>query len=261
MNPWKNKEKLAEQAKIHTAQMTKYNEQTNLTIENSKIYSSDSIIVPNIKQPNCEIFVWDTDSVSAAFICRRNLDINPKKAAILNFASYKNPGGMFINGSFAQEEALCHASNLYNILSAFNGYYEENKKNLNRGMYTNRAIYSPNVLFFDPEQSLRTPIPFDVLTCAAPNFSVARRYGRFTKGENSLALRLRIRFILSIMSENQVDTTILGALGCGVFAQDPYEVATIFKEELQFIPIPKVVFAIPGGKNLEAFRKVFNNEN
>jgi uncharacterized protein (TIGR02452 family) len=59
------------------------------------------------------------------------------------------------------------------------------------------------------------------------------------------------------MSENQVDTAILGAFGCGVFAQDPYEVATIFEKELQNIPIPKVIFAIPGGKNLEAFRKIF----
>jgi uncharacterized protein (TIGR02452 family) len=59
------------------------------------------------------------------------------------------------------------------------------------------------------------------------------------------------------MLENQVDTAILGAFGCGVFAQNPYEVATIFKEELHNIPIPKVVFAIPGGKNLEAFRNVF----
>ena len=58
------------------------------------------------------------------------------------------------------------------------------------------------------------------------------------------------------MSENQVDTAILGAFGCGVFAQDPYEVATVFEKELQNIPIPKAIFAIPGGINLEAFRKV-----
>lgn len=285
-NNWREKEKRAEQARIHTAQMTQYNDQTNLTIGNSKIYSPDSIIVPNISQSNNEISVYDTDfpaaiaerkffeneitvhdadSVSAAFY-EKFYDKNSGKICILNFASYKNPGGRFIDGSFAQEEALCHASNLYNVLGAFGNYYEENKKNLNKGMYHNRAIYSPEVLFFGEHAKINLPtaipsgllmVPFDVLTCAAPNFSVAKRYGNFTKAENTLALKLRIRFILSILSENQVNTAILGAFGCGVFAQDPYEVATIFKEELQFIHIPRVVFAIPGGKNLEAFRKVF----
>ena len=255
MNPWRDKEEKAEQARIHTAQMTRYNDQTNLTIENSKIYSPDSIIVLNINQSNSEIAVRDEDSVYAAF--SKSFIKGSGRICILNFASYKNPGGRFIDGSFAQEEALCHASNLYNILTAFGNYYEENKKNLNKGMYHNRAIYSPGVLFFGANPTDPLIRQFDVLTCAAPNFSIAQRYGRFTKEENSEALRSRIRFILSIMSENQVDTAILGAFGCGVFAQDPYEVATIFKEELHNIPIPKVEFAIPGGKNLEAFRKVF----
>jgi uncharacterized protein (TIGR02452 family) len=263
-NNWREKEKRAEQARIHTAQMTQYNDQTNLTIGNSKIYSPDSVIVPNIKYDERLVRVDAADSVSAAFH-EKYYGKNSGKICILNFASYKNPGGRFIDGSFAQEEALCHASNLYNVLGAFSGYYEENRKKLNKGMYLNRAIYSPEVLFFGGHARIDLPtaipsgllmVPFDVLTCAAPNFSVARRYGNFTKEENSEALRSRIRFILSIMSENQVDTAILGAFGCGVFAQDPYEVATVFKEELQNIPIRNAIFAIPGGINLEAFRKV-----
>ena len=37
------------------------------------------------------------------------------RTAILNYASYKSPGGFFLEGSPAQEEALCHES----ILLAF----------------------------------------------------------------------------------------------------------------------------------------------
>ena len=54
----------------------------------------------------------------------------------------------------------------------------------------------------------------------------------------------------------EIDGVILGAFGCGVFAQNPTRVAQLFKES----PIPaklKVVFAIPGGKNYTDFAKVF----
>ena len=168
---------------------------------------------------------------------------------------------MFINGSKAQEECLCYASYLYNVLLEFvPSFYDWNNKNKNRALYLNRGLYSPNIMFCGDGNCVLC----DVITCAAPNKSAAQRYQRVTDSENTEVLKSRIKFVLDIAKENQVDLLILVAYGCGVFGQDAKEVANIFKEYLSTTHkcFEKVVFAIPNGrdKNFEAFEIVFNNE-
>ena len=177
--------------------------------------------------------------------------------AVLNFASYKEPGGKFLEGSMAQEESLCHSSFLYNVLAQCQGYYQWNNEHKNRGLYKNRALYSPNVRFFHGENTYVA----DVITCAAPNLSTARKYCDVSPQENTAALNSRIQFLLDIAEREKVDTLILGAWGCGVFGQDPEEVAQIFKNNLPERNIKKVIFAIPAGNNnFEAFDKIFNSK-
>lgn len=88
------------------------------------------------------IIVDKLDSVKSAIQHRDG------KTAVLNFASYKNPGGKFMEGSSAQEECLCHASTLYNVLKQFPVYYQWNRVHNNRALYTNRALYSEDVIFW-----------------------------------------------------------------------------------------------------------------
>ena len=59
---------------------------------------------------------------------------------------------------------------------------------------------------------------------------------------------------------NGVEVLILGAYGCGVFGQDPEEVAAIFKDELEMFTFKEAVFAIiksDRDNNYEAFEGVF----
>ena len=193
----------------------------------------------------------DLDSVSCLFD-----KPHAGKTCILNYASYKNPGGFFLGGSPAQEEALCHESNLYPVLLAFDGtYYEWNKNHLNRALYLDRALYSPDVIF---EHDGRTKSA-DVLTCAAPNYRTAHRFQKVTLEENNAIFKQRIHFMYSIAEKNGVDTLIAGAWGCGVFMQDAYTTCRLMIEALTEgnYKISNIYFAIPNANssNFKGFKK------
>lgn len=249
-----NKAERAELALRHVQRMDKvYAAGIAESVQHSVIYSGAAEPFRGASAGYTEC-VMDADSVSAAFSQEAG-----KHMAILNFASYHHPGGGFLRGSKAQEEALCHESALYNILHNFGDYYEYNEHHKNKALYTDRAIFSPDVVF----EHGRKMRKISVLTCAAPNFSAASQNYRITKDENSRALRNRIRFILDILSAQSVEVAILGAFGCGVFGQNPAEVAQCFKEEASRTSWSKpirLIYAIPRGRrdnNLQEFQKVF----
>ena len=83
---------------------------------------------------------------------------------------------MFLAGSMAQEEAICHESILYNVLREFPKYYEWNKKHLNKTLYLNRAIFSKNILFRRCNHEKVVEKYASVITCATPNKGTAQKY-------------------------------------------------------------------------------------
>lgn len=247
---WQNKQERAIIAKKHTLDMWKsYSDEIYDCVSKTEVFSYE-VINPLNKQKEQSITLTDEDSVSAVFNHQKG------RVCVLNFASFKYPGGGFVRGSRAQEECLCHESFLYNVLNEFDKtFYEENREDLNNSLYINRALYSPNIRFFKNDNSCLA----DVLTCAAPNFSSAYKYNHVSKWENSTVLKQRAEFILNICSKKNVDTLILGAWGCGVFGQDPSEVAILFIEELKnHRDIGNVIFAVidKESENYKAFKKV-----
>lgn len=221
------------------------------SIKNAKIYDAEIPLDTFISNKDMKVSVVPMGTSEA--IIKNN---KPHMAA-LNFASYTTPGGGFLAGAMAQEEALCHDSNLYNVLSKFPEFYKENKADLNNELYTNKALYTPGVVF-ESEGKIAT---CDIITCASPNKTAALLKGAKVS-ENSKALSDRIKFILQIAAMNKVKTLILGAWGCGVFGQDPREVATLFKKHLiNFRGFSEVIFAIPKGNgNYEVFKDVFKED-
>lgn len=255
---WTGKEKRAEQARKHTEQMeNEYSEKIKESIRDTVYYLPGFECNKTVLQENAtKIIVDDIDSVSAIMKYRKTT--KDGRMAVLNFSSYKNPGGMFLNGSKAQEECLCHESFLYNVLSQKQDFYDWNNRHKNKALYLDRGLYSPNIRF---DRDNLFSCLCDVITCAAPNKTTAQKYQNVSDEDNTKVLRSRIKFVLDIAKDNYVETLILGAYGCGVFGQDAREVASIFKEYLSttHICFDRVVFAIPKGKdgNYQAFEEVF----
>ena len=251
---WVNKEERAGLALAHTKEMEDlYKNEIEDCINETEVYNANSKFIEKRLNDKQIIIVDEIDSVGAIF---KYVNIN-EITTVLNFASYNNPGGKFINGSKAQEECLCHESYLYNVLKGRIGYYKINHKNKNKCLYTDRALYSPNVRFTKECKDVFC----DVITCAAPNKIAAQKYYNVSDEENSEVLKERIEFVLKIAQDNGVDNLILGAYGCGVFGQDPLEVAKIFKEFLlgKYKCFNKVIFAIPNKLeiNYRYFKRIF----
>lgn len=241
------KELRKEKAIAHTDRMArKYRKEIEASIASTVIYGGPLAMPEQDGETKTPVSAFvNTDTVSAL------LSHHEGKTAVLNFASYKNPGGGFLNGSMAQEEALCHESVLYNVISTFKDYYAWNKEHNNRSLYENRMLYSPDVVFEKNGKSVLA----DVITCASPNASA---YGSVLK-DNQVALKSRIEFIRNAAEYHAVDTLILGAYGCGVFGQDPKVVSTLFRQVFDQTSVKKLVYAVPGtDENARVFRDFFS---
>lgn len=185
------------------------------------------------------------------------------RPAVLNFASAKNPGGGFLNGAMAQEEALAASSGLYNTLFRHETYYAANRA-CGTMMYTDHAIYSPDVVFFrDGDfRLLNTPVTASVLTLPAVNMGQVRLKGEDVEYAKTV-MKARMRLSLAIFASRKETHLILGAYGCGVFRNDPVEVANWWRELLEDEGycrfFEEIVFAVldKGGKNIAPFKERF----
>lgn len=240
-------------AQLHIAEVRKNLRRENMdAVATRKRYKTNHSFSPAVPRFDfTEIVVADMDSVSAVM----NENGNGRKA-VLDFASYHNPGGGYANGAWAQEEALCSESNLYVVLDElYFEYYWAHKNTHNNGLYTADAMYLYDIVFERDGQRTES----DVIVIAAPNAKAARSNSVF-EDEIYDVMAHRVRTVLDIAADNEVDILIAGAFGCGVFANDPYDVADVFKSWLEENPgvFRKIVFGIPsGGANFDAFDEVF----
>ncbi|RYP65921.1 hypothetical protein DL771_008051 [Monosporascus sp. 5C6A] len=205
-----------------------------------------------------------------------------RRVAVLNLASERTPGGGWLSGAVAQEEALCYRSSL--SLSLHRAYYP---------LAPRSAIYTPDVVVVRSSMGsghrllLQTPLApqqlpvVSVVSVAGVRWpeveevAVAAtgdggRRGRsermFRYAADRDLTRDKMRLALRVAAAEGHELLVLGALGCGAFGGPPDDVARCWLgvlEEPEFAGgwFREVWFAVldrderPGG-NFDVFERV-----
>jgi uncharacterized protein (TIGR02452 family) len=186
------------------------------------------------------------------------------RVCALNFASAKNPGGGFLGGSRAQEESLARSSALYVCLEG-SPMYDYHRRS-GDPMYSHYALHSPDVPVFrdDAGDLLERPWPCSFITCPAVNAKVT--LGRDPHAGPAIhdAMRERVGRVLAIAAAHEHRHLVLGAWGCGVFGNDPAEIAGLFRAAFDGAfrgVFEHVTFAVldstSGGRVVGPFRDAF----
>lgn len=218
-----------------------------------------------VKTQIARIEVTGESSMSAA---RRLVDEGAGRIAVLNFASARNAGGGYLGGARAQEEDLCRVSALYTTLRQAPDYYAAHRASSDPA-YSHRVIYSPDVPVYRDARYLLLEAPYQVafLTSPAPNAGVIARQRPSEVAAIPDLLAARAARVLAVAAHHGHRTLVLGAWGCGVFRNDPAQVATAFQRHLAsaggFAGVfERIVFAVldkaAGQPNLTAFRAAFS---
>jgi uncharacterized protein (TIGR02452 family) len=155
-----------------------------------------------------------------------------RQVAALNFASARHPGGGWLSGAHAQEESLARASGLVACI-ADDPMYGRHAQSRD-ALYTSSAIYTPDVPVFrdDAGQLLDAPYLAAFITAPAVNAGVVLGRDPSRRSAVTAAMRERITRVLAIAALHGHTAFVLGAWGCGVFQNDPAEIAGLFAAAL-----------------------------
>ncbi len=246
----------AEQARRHIQdEGRRFSEEIARAVAATRAYDGAPSPRPAAEGRVPEVAVVEQDGVRAVLERGRGL-ASACDLAVLDFASFLYPGGGYDRGNWGQEQALCSASFLFNVLAEKGGWYAENRRrNVNCHLYRNRALAVPRVRFErDGFHSYA-----DVIVAAAPDARRAREEYRVSEDALLAALRDRVRMVMAVADDLGHEKLVLGAFGCGVFGWDAATVAEVFRAELAggAHVAREVTFAVPRGRadeNLEVFQ-------
>ncbi|KAI8946346.1 hypothetical protein F4801DRAFT_583501 [Xylaria longipes] len=233
------------------------------------------------------IQVTKEDTLNAA-IRLWALGDNPyqSRPAVLNFANSRKPGGGWMNGALAQEEAICYRSSL--ALSLHPRLYPLHK---NEGLYTQYVLVmredmasGHDIIAAEPDQlpvvsvltipALRNPelrtfqyqTSYSVPGEPSTTLISIRSKQIFQYDEDRDTTKGKMRLALRMAAKHDHHKLVLGALGCGVFGNPPEDIAhcwlsVLREDEFSGNRWSEVCFAVYDPKNegnYEIFKQVLS---
>ncbi|CAF4548235.1 unnamed protein product [Rotaria sp. Silwood1] len=207
--------------------------------QNTKMYSNDYKYDANLQrrtydQP-AKIFVVNGDCLDTVIHFKEKYSVcNP---IVLNMAAANCPGGGWRKGCGAQEENLHRRTNLFQCLE--DSYHQlEGKRNWHYPIPEFGGIYSPNVSVFRGSESHGYPFflhgsqYISFIACAAyahPYISKNKDGEMELRDQDVIHNTMKkMKTIFKIALENEHDTVILSAFGCGAFRNPPRHIAKLF---------------------------------
>ena len=198
--------------------------------------SRPSISYSQVKTNNACLALGDQDGSIGALI----------------FGSATRPGGGWRNGAVAQEEDVS-LSSTWGIQAeeAPPGFYKDKK-----GWGSDKCLAARGAFLFDEfGYEKLSPLPCLFISIAAPNKKVPE-ISKEPKEKLISVLASRLETALNHWQKENIDTVVLGAIGCGVFEWDPVDSAEAFLRALRKTSFDKnIVFALPDPKFLDVFQK------
>ena len=207
------------------------------------------------RYPQTSVCVARTDTATAL---RTMHTLGATRAAALNFANASHPGGGYLHGARAQEEDLCRLlPTLYSSLKRLKYPMKENSAAFTQGWLCRTAgSYALD----------QPPLLVNIISAAMPDLGRGAAFRGSSMRAGSppweQTVRTRIRAVLHAAREERCDCVILGAFGCGAFANPPDLVAPLFADVLASDEFrgafAQIVFAIlefkeTDGGNVSAF--------
>jgi len=167
----------------------------------------------------------------------QDLHVRGLNPCVADFANSTHAGGGYLYGARAQEEHICRCSGLSVVIDPRHGMQTHNFYPLNESTPA-AGLYVPQVPVFHAGKTfeyLNQPFPIAVAVLAAPyKPSLQSVSGRLRLNDQDAHLvRERIRTMLEMAFINGHRSVVLGAFGCGAFANPPEHIAAIFNDIIQ----------------------------